>query len=91
MEGDNDEPGIFDAKKRVREASHSLLSNDNESETIDIKRQKLIKKVQENFDSEENMHDLAILYEITGYQGEAPASQEDFWAYYTDLKVRTFS
>ena len=74
MEGDNDKDDIFSAKNRVRVTSHSLLPNEDDSETTSLKRQNLIETVEKHFDSEENLHDLAILYEITGFQGDAPTN-----------------
>ena len=47
----------------------------------------LIEKVNQKFNSQENLKDLAILYEITGYQDMGPPDDEDFWSNYDNFKV----
>ena len=44
--------------------------------------------IQDCFVSEElEARDLAILYEITGYQGDNPPDDTEFWANYANYKV----
>ena len=47
----------------------------------------LCEKVQEAFDPEQNTKDLAILYELTGFQGDLPPDDQEFWAEYATYKV----
>ena len=47
----------------------------------------LAQKVQEAFHPEENIKDLAILYELTGFQGDMPQDDQEFWADYASYKV----
>ena len=40
------------------------------------------------FSTEElEARDLAILYEITGYQGDSPPDDSEFWVHYANFKV----
>ena len=50
------------------------------------KKLALIDQVNERFDAQDNLKDLAILYEITGFQGEVP-EDGDFWSNYGNFKV----
>ena len=58
-----------------------------ERDLRDNKKFLLIENVRELFDSETNSKDLAILYEITGYQGDNPVGDDEFWANYANYKV----
>ena len=53
------------------------------------KKLELMQIVQDCFDGSEVLEprDLAILYEITGYQGENPPDDSEFWANYANYKV----
>ena len=51
------------------------------------KKLELIEKVNERFNAQENLKDLAILYEITGYQDNGPLDDDDFWSNYGNFKV----
>ena len=54
---------------------------------LESKKLTLIENVQERFDAERSLEDLAILYEITGFQGQIPGDfNADFWANYADFK-----
>ena len=47
-----------------------------------------MESIQDSFVNEElEARDLAILYEITGYQGDNPPDDADFWANYANYKV----
>ena len=56
------------------------------------KKMQLIEAVQDCFgENEEDLEleakeDLAILYEITGFQGDNPTNDADFWANYANYK-----
>ena len=50
------------------------------------KKLALIDQVNERFNAQENLKDLAILYEITGFQDEVP-DDGDFWSNYGNFKV----
>ena len=58
-----------------------------EREIQSNKKFQLMETVLEFFDSEDNPKDLAILYEITGYQGDNPVGDEEFWPNYANYKV----
>ena len=51
------------------------------------KKLELIDKVNQRFNPKENLKDLAILYEITGYQDDGPLDDVDFWSNYGNYKV----
>ena len=52
------------------------------------KKLQLMETIQDCFVNEElEARDLAILYEITGYQGENPHDDAEFWANYANYKV----
>ena len=53
---------------------------------IEKRRADLITKCQEKFDAMENSNDLAILYEITGFQGDYASDKADFWSNYSHQK-----
>ena len=54
---------------------------------LNFKRLNLISTVNERFNADESSQDLAILYEITGFQGENPPDDPDFWSNYANYKV----
>ena len=68
----------------------SLLDSEeleNREQTKNKKLQ-LMESIQDSFVNEElEARDLAILYEITGYQGDNPPDDADFWANYANYKV----
>ena len=55
---------------------------------LESKKQALIKNVEQQFDAKGSLKDLAILYEITGFQGQIPDDLNafDFWDNYADFK-----
>lgn len=67
--------------------AQSFLEDQDESEALNFKKLALIEQVNEKFDAQENLNDLAILYEITGFQDELPADDIDFWSNYANFKV----
>ena len=85
LEGDNNK-AIFDTQRLGSHVS-SLLEDDDLSELQTSKKLTLIEKVNERFDAQENFNDLAILYEITGYQESGQTVNADFWSNYANLKV----
>ena len=83
LEGDK-KRRIFD---RLGEKAQSLLEDHEEVEIQKSKKLALIETVKDRFDTEQNLQDLAILYEVTGFQGEIPEDkEEDFWANYANFK-----
>ena len=55
---------------------------------LESKKQALIENVEQQFDAKESLEDLAILYEITGFQGQIPddLKDADFWENYANFK-----
>ena len=60
---------IFSAERLGSRAQSFLEGDDEANQMIKIKNLNLLSTVTEVFDSEENVMDLAILYEVTGFQG----------------------
>ena len=85
IDGDK-KKSIFDAEN-LGSTAQSLLEDNEESEILKYKRLELISTVNERFNADESSQDLAILYEITGYQGENPPDDPDFWSNYANYKV----
>ena len=52
---------------RLGEKAQSLLEDHEEVEIQKSKKLALIETVKDRFDTEQNLQDLAILYEITGF------------------------
>ena len=83
LEGDS-KKSLFDTL-RLGERTQSLLECKEEALILQNKKITLIDNVQEQFDALRNREDLAILYEITGFQGEIPYElNADFWDNYVD-------
>ena len=54
---------------------------------LETKKLALIESVQEQFDVDRSLEDLAILYEITGFQAQIHDDLNgDFWANYANFK-----
>ena len=54
---------------------------------LETKKLTLIESVQQQFDVDRSLEDLAILYEITGFQAQISQDlNEDFWANYAHFK-----
>ena len=51
-----------------------------------LKNLTLQETVIDQFDPQDSAMDLAILYEVTGYQGENPESDPNFWNNYANFK-----
>ena len=52
------------------------------------KKMQLVQTAEEIFSTEVlEARDLAILYEITGYQADNPPDDTEFWANYANYKV----
>ena len=86
LEGDK-HTSILDAGAQMNKIAQGLLENDEEQNMLDNRKEMLVQTVSEHFDSEINQNDLAILYEITGYQGENPPNEYDFWSNYANFKI----
>ena len=68
----------------------SLLEGEEleERELSDNKKLQLKETIEGCFADEElEARDLAILYEVTGYQGDNPPDDAEFWANYANYKV----
>ncbi len=46
--------------------------------------------MQENFTQQDQALDLAILFEVTGFQGESPDGDDEFWINYASYKESSF-
>ena len=55
--------------------------------TQNVKKLTLAQKIEDRFNPEDSSKDLAILYEITGFQGDVPPDDTEFWADYATYKV----
>ena len=85
VEGDKDS-SVFDVS-RLGSTAQSLLNGVDESEQLlQVKQEILLHSVQEQFGQESDPLDLAILYEITGFQGDSPEDDQDFWENYANYK-----
>ena len=90
-----------EALKRRNQVIDQLANMDDENNDVLVEGQynlvneelltedqrELLLEIREKFDPVEIVADLCILYEVTGYQGDNPANDEDFWANYADYKV----
>ena len=80
---------IFDLERlgNLGEYTKALIEDQEEFKKKRSKKLALAEDVNQRFDAEQNMQDLAILYEITGFQGKVPDSGEvDFWTNYANFK-----
>ena len=62
----------------LQEGSHSFVNDENLTDD----QKALLKEIQGKFDPLNNVSDVCILYEVTGYKDES--TEEDFWDQYLD-------
>ena len=86
LEGDRDQ-SFLSSSQVLGSTAQQLLDNNNDEEELRNKKLNLTETVKEFFDSGENLEDLAILYEVTGYQGDALQTNLDFWSNYSNFKT----
>lgn len=78
---------------QLPEKTRTLLVGEEieEQQIKTMKKEDLQANVLEHFDGDGNEAldrcDLAILYEITGFQDESPAGDEEFWVNYANYKT----
>ena len=70
LEGDRDQ-SFLSSSQVFGSTAQQLLDNNNDEEELRNKKLNLTETVKEFFNSGENLEDLAILYEVTGYQGDS--------------------
>ena len=85
LDGDEKDLLVFDTEVLGEEVNVLLEGKEKleDRERKNTKKQKLVEKVLEQFDAEKNSSDLAILYEVTGFQGVNQDSRRElFWKNY---------